>query len=285
MIRFAPLLAALLLSACASAQPMADDRAHWNAPFAPFTVFANVHYVGPAGVSSFLITTPEGHILLDGGLPESAPVIEANIKALGYDIDDVRILLNTHAHFDHAGGLAALKAASGAALYVSQADRAAVESGHVLIGPSAGIDFPPAHVDRVIADGETIRLGGATLTAHLTPGHTPGCTSYSMTATNAAGAAHSIFFHCSSSVAGQSLAPEAYPGVVADYRAAFAKVAAMQADIFLANHGSFFDLEAKRARQLSGDADAFVDPGELQRFNTLMQQRFEADLARESAVR
>ena len=248
----------------------------WNAPFAPFTVIGNVHYVGTAGVSAWLITSPKGYILIDGILSQSVPLITANIKALGFDIRDVKYLLNSHAHIDHAGGLAGLQRASGAVMIASAADRPFLEAGDIGHGPSGGMTFPPIRVDRIIGDGAKVSIGGVTLTAHLTPGHSPGCTSWSMAAKGADNVRHKVFFHCSSTIAGQSLDPEAYPGMVANFRKTFAKVRALKADIFLANHDNFFDLTEKRAAQQGGNQNAFVDAGELQRFNALMQKQFEA---------
>ena len=254
------------------------ESGRWNTPYAPFKVIGNIYYVGTAGVSSYLITSPKGHILIDGILAQSAPQIIGNVKALGFDIRDVKYLLNSHAHIDHAGGLAGLQRASGATMIASAADKPFLENGDIGHGPSGGMKFPPVRVDRVIGDGGTVKLGGLTLTAHLTPGHSPGCTSWSMAAVGADRVRRQVFFHCSGTVAGQSLMPEAYPGIVTNFRKTFAKVRTFKADVFLANHDNFFDLAEKRARQVAGDANAFVDAGELQRFNTLMEQRFEAEL-------
>jgi metallo-beta-lactamase class B len=180
------LIAALFaLVGCASAPPLASDdeieaaervplngyaiNGRWNEPYEPFTVIGNIHYVGTAGVSSFLITTPEGHFLIDGILPQSVPQIAANIRALGYDIRDVKYLLNSHAHFDHAGGLAGLQSLSGATMMASAADRPVLEAGDISFGPSAGMRFPPVRVDRVIGDNESLNLGGVTLALHGRP--------------------------------------------------------------------------------------------------------------------
>jgi len=302
-VRLPPLAFAVLLLGCSATGPrlaaQADDpridaaerapladmaaEAHWNDPFPPFRVIGNIYYVGMSGVSSWLIFTPSGHILIDCALPQSPPQILANIRALGFDIHDVKYLLNSHAHFDHAGGLAALKRESGAVMIASAADRGILEAGHIGYGPTAGILVPPVHVDRVVGDGDTVRLGGVTLTAHMTPGHTPGCTSWTMTARDAGGVPHRVFFHCSTTTGGQSLAPESYPGMVADYRATFAYIRTVRADVFLAPHANFFDLQAKRARQIAGDANAFVDPEGLQKFNAQSERDFDAELARERA--
>jgi len=264
--------------------PLDGQNAEWNQPFQPFNVIGNIYYVGPANVSSYLITTERGHFLLDGGFAQSAPQIIANVAALGFDISDVKYLLNTHAHYDHQGGLAALQRASGAAMIASAADRAVLESGHVDYGPASEIDSPPVRVDRVIADGETLTLGGVTLTAIVMPGHTPGCTSWMMDVRGADGAPHRAFFHCSSTIGGQSLAPPAYPGIVENFRATFARVRTIEADILLGNHGNLFDLPGLRARQIAGDANAFVDAGALQRFNEATAAAFNEELERQTAT-
>lgn len=253
----------------------------WNEPREPFTVTGNIHYVGTRTVSAWLISTPQGHFLLDGVVPQSPPQIIANIARLGFSIRDVRYLLNSHAHIDHAGGLAGLKRASGAQMIASAADKPYLEAGAVDHGPSAGMPFPPVRVDRVIRDGERLALGSTVLTAHVTSGHSPGCTSWSMEVTGQDGKPRKAFFHCSATVAGQSLEPEAYPGIVAAFRVSFERMRSFKADIFLGNHDSFFDLEAKRQKQLAGDANAFIVPGELEQFNQAMEQAFEEELAKQ----
>ncbi len=282
-------LVLLLGTPVATAQPPGDPvfsktRIGWNQPVKPFRVIGNVYYVGMAGVSAFLITTPQGHILTDGGLPESAAPIAANIKALGFDIKDVKILLNSHAHFDHSGGLAKLKADSGARLYASAADRPILESGHIGWGPAAKVDAPPVHVDRAFQDGDSFSLGGVTLTAHITPAHTPGCTTWTMPLTDK-GVTHQVMFFCSISVAGNPLVGNTgYPDIVARYRAGFAKLDKMKADVFLAPHGDQFGMKDKLARVKPGAANPFVDSGELPSFLAAQKTAFEAELARQQAT-
>ncbi len=256
----------------------------WNAPFEPFRVYGNIHYVGTAAVSAWLITGTRGHVLIDGVIPQSAPLIIANIKKLGFDIRDVKILLNSHAHFDHAGGLAGLQLASGAKMVASATDKPFLEAGDIGHGPSDGMKFPPIRVDRVVRDGEAIALGDVRLKARITPGHSPGCTSWEMQVREGKAPPKIAFFHCSATVAGQTLVPEVYPGIQANFRSTFERVAKMKADIFLGNHNNFFDLQEKRAKQIAGDANAFVDPKELQRFNTLMKVAYEKQLAKELAA-
>jgi len=269
----------------AEQEPLSGDAAAWNIAAEPFNVIGNIHYVGAAGVSAFLITTSDGHILLDGGMAQTAPLILANIERLGFNIRDVRYLLNSHAHFDHAAGLARLQRASGAQMVASEADRAALEAGRFPHGPSAPIAFPPIRVDRAINDGDTLSLGGVSLTAHVTAGHTPGCTSWTMAVTGADGALHRAFFHCSATVAGQSLAPPAYPEIVSDFRATFARVREIEADVLLTNHPEFMQMEARRARLAAGDANAFVDTNALHTFNDRLERAFNEELARQTAAR
>lgn len=263
--------------------PQMAIEGEWNEPHEPFRVIGNIYYVGTKTVSSWLITTPQGHFLIDGVMPQSAPQIVDNIRTVGFDIRDVKFLLNSHAHMDHAGGLAGLQRASGAIMVASAEDRASLERGDIGFGPSAGMRFPPIRVDRVIDDGERLSLGGTVLTAHLTPGHTQGCTSWTVDVKGDDGKAHTAFFHCSATVAGQSLVPESWPGMVAAFRSTFAKVRTLRADVFLGNHEGFFDLHAKRARQKAGDGNAFVDPNGLQEFNTALEMAFEKQLQDQQA--
>ena len=278
-----PLASDAEITAAAQAPVSARDQPYVT-PLAPFQVMGNLYYVGPEGVSSFLITTPQGHFLIDGGAAQTAALIERSIAELGFSIRDVRYVLNTHAHYDHAAGLAQLKRDSGATFAASASDKPFLEAGRIGYGPSADVRFPPVKVDRIVADGDTLTLGGVTLTAHLTPGHTPGCTSWSFDVRGADGVAHSAFIDCSETIAGQRLVPESYPGMVRDYRATFVRVRAVHADVFLASHGVFFDLLGKRGRQIAGDANAFVEPDGLQRYNDAMEAAFEAELAREGAA-
>ncbi|HEX8901796.1 subclass B3 metallo-beta-lactamase [Vitreimonas sp.] len=280
----APPLATEAQILAAEQQPLSSDWREWNNPTAPFNIIGNIHYVGAEGISAFLITTPDGHILLDGAFAQTAPQIIANVERLGFHMRDVRYLLNSHAHVDHAAGLARLQLASGAQMVASEADRGALEAGRFPYGPSEDLTFPPIRVDRVIADNETLTLGGVTLTALVTPGHTPGCTSWLMDVTGADGAAHRALFHCSATVAGQSLAPPAYPNIVSDFESTFARLRTIQADVLLTNHPGFMDLEQRRARQAAGDANAFVDPHALPALNARLEAAFREELARQRAA-
>lgn len=237
--------------------------------------------MGTRGLSSFLITTDEGHYLLDGGLPENAETIASNIKALGFSPGDVKYLLNSHAHPDHSGGLAALKRLTGATMIASDGDKGALEAGLV---PGSEDDprfaAPPVKVDRLIGDGESLVLGGIALTARMTPGHTRGCTSWAMTT-----GGRDIIFFCSATVAGNRLVdPPQYEGIVADYRATFNRTRDWRPDIFLANHPEFFGMEERRARQIAGDEDAFVDALAFRILMEKLEDSFEKALVDQTAA-
>lgn len=263
----------LALPAASTAQPN-SQRVVWNRPFAPFRVIGNVYYVGTRGLSAFLITGRAGHVLIDGGLPESAPLIAANIEKLGFRLKDVRYLLINHAHYDHSGGLAELKRRTGATLLASAGDRADLESGKVAGRPEID-EAPPVKVDKVIVDGEVLRLGTTVLTAHLTPGHTRGCTSWS---TRTAG--KTVLFACSLTVAGQNLVDDpTYPDAARDFRVTLASLAKMKADVFLNFHPEFFHMEEKRAKQAPGKPNPFVDPAELARIVAQSKRAFDEELA------
>ncbi len=254
----------------------------WGANIEPFQIIDNVYYVGTEGLSSFLITTPEGHILLDGGLPQNAKLIAQNIVDLGFALADVKILLNSHAHFDHSGGLSSLKEMTGARLIASEGDRSALEGGFYL-GAEDKDEYaaPPVAVDALIKDGETVTLGGEVLTAHITPGHTRGCTSWTMTAVQD-DTPREVLFFCSATVAGNSLIPPQYEGIVEDYRLTFKKTRDWNPDIFLANHSAFFAMAEKREAQLSGDRHAFFDRAGFRTMMDKLENDFEASLAKAS---
>ena len=275
-------------AALTAPSPWAKANPDWIEPYEPFRVIGNIYSVGPRGLGVYLIATHEGHILLDGGLPETVPMIAENIKTLGFKLADVKILLNSHAHFDHSGGLAALKALTGAKLIASEGDRSALEGGFYLGSEEdETMSAPPVAADEIIGDGETVSLGAAALTANLTPGHTRGCTSWSMTVEEE-GKPYDVLVFCSASVAANRLAdaekgPQ-YEGIVEDYRRTFEKARAMRPDVLLAGHPGFFAMEKKRARQKAGDPLAFVD---MEAFPALIERQaadFEKQLAAQRAA-
>ena len=274
-------LSVALLGGAATAQ----GPANWTAPTEPFRIGGNLYYVGTAGLSAYLLTSPQGHVLIDGAMPTSAKMIEANIERLGFKPGDVKVLLNTHAHFDHAGGLAELKKDTGAKLYAAAGDRQALETGtYVGSEDVKAFDFAPVKVDHVLKDGEEVRLGSIVLTAHLTPGHSGGCTTWTFPV-KIDGVERQALLYCSTSVAANRLVSKAkgpqYPGIVADYETTFAKLKTLQADVFLAPHAEQFGLAGKRAKLAAGEPNPFVDPGELQRTVAASEAAFRADLAKQ----
>ena len=257
-----------------------EQRAQWNQPIAPFRILGNVYYVGTAHIAAYLLTDSAGHVLIDGGMEESAPQIAANIRRLGFRVEDVRLLLINHAHWDHAGGLAELKRLSGARLAASTAD-----SGDLERGSNADRDdlapFAPVAVDRHVEDGDSLRQGAIEITAHLTPGHTAGCTTWT-TRTREGESGYEVMFACSLSVAGRRLVgDDRYPGAAGDFEASFARLRAIPADVFLGFHDSQFDFEAKRRRLFAGSARAFVDPFEAGRRIDAAEADFRRELERQ----
>ncbi|MEQ9400637.1 MAG: subclass B3 metallo-beta-lactamase [Longimicrobiales bacterium] len=244
----------------------AQTQEDWTRPFAPVAVADRMYYVGSAGLGAFLLTSDEGHILIDGTLEENVPALLDNVRSLGYDPADIRIHLVTHAHFDHVGGSAAVVQATGADLLVSEADAPFLREGR-----DFGLDtdgYAPADVARTLRHLETVRLGDLAVTAHVTPGHTPGCTNWTGTVT-VAGQPRRFLLACSLSALGAYRLTgddPTWPGLAESFCRSLDYLRAQEADVFLANHGQFFGLEEKAAARRAGDEDAFVDPGALDRF-------------------
>ncbi|WP_340646161.1 subclass B3 metallo-beta-lactamase [Phenylobacterium sp.] len=276
----------LLATAFSLTAAPAFAQANWAQPAEPYRIIDNTYSVGSAGLTALLIVTPKGAVLLDVGLPQNAALVEANIVKLGFKLSDVKILLTSHGHFDHAGGLAKLKADTGAAMIALEGDRYALEKG-VYPGSEANtaMNFPPVKVDRVVKDGGVVELGGLKLTAHLTPGHTEGCTTWTWPVKDRDGSAHTALYFCSASVAANSLVPEQYPGIVADYRLTFATARAIPGDVFLAPHSEFFDAPAKQARLGKPGPNPFIDRAGYLKVIDAQQKGFEASLAKAKAAK
>ncbi|HBL27803.1 MAG TPA: subclass B3 metallo-beta-lactamase [Acidobacteria bacterium] len=290
MRTFRPLLPLLLLSllpALATAQADPTWRS-WNQPVEPFRIAENLYYVGATDITSFLITTPQGHILLDGGFEETVPLIRESVKKLGFRLEDVKILINNHAHQDHAAGLAALKELTGARLLVSAEDAALLAvggKGDFAFGDS--LLFPPVQADQTVKDGETVSLGGVTLTAHVTPGHTKGATTWTMQVKDG-GKTLDVVFAASVSVnPGVTLAVNpGYPAIAADYRRSFEVLKVLPCDVFLSSHGSFFDLTEKAAAVRQGKSpNPFVDPRGYHAYLAAMEERFQKQLTAEGQAK
>ena len=240
-------------------------------PDEPFHIAGNLYYVGNAGVTSFLLTGPDGHVLIDGGYPESAPAIMASIAKLGFDIADVKILLNSHAHSDHAGGLRALQEASGAELWISEGDAdvvAAGGAGDPTLVPQRFLGFlglgrfPAPHIDHRFKDGATIRLGPIELTAHVTAGHTPGCTSWSFPVRDGDRELLAVSIGSLTLLPFVSLVePETYPGIRSDFERSFRVLRSLPAEIFLGSHANWFSMKRKLLERSEAEdpAEPFID--------------------------
>jgi metallo-beta-lactamase class B len=275
---------------CAHAQAPArlfqKTPSEWTASQAPFRIAGPVYYVGSQDLAAYLIVTHDGLMLIDGGLAQNASMVLANIRALGFDPKRIRILLNSHAHLDHAGALAEIKAETGARLYASAGDRPLLESGGAH-DPSLGegYSFPPVKVDQVIGDGQRISLGGVTLTALLTPGHTPGCTTWSMPV-KADGKVRQALFICSVSVlpSVRLAGPHpSWPTIAGDYARSFEVLKAQPCDIFLGAHASFYDMAAKRAKMAPGSPNPFIDPAGCKTYLARSEVVFHQRLAKDQA--
>ncbi len=258
----------------------------WTAPNKPYRVVGNIYYVGSETLSAWLITSSAGHVLLDPGMSaQGAKLVEGNIVSLGFKLADVKILINTHAHFDHAGGLAQVKADTGAKVWASRPDEPALEQGRHFGDNDNGLTpFPAVKVDKAFGDGQKLKLGETTLVAHLTPGHTVGCTSWTTTVTEK-GRPLNVTFTCSLSVAGNVLVGnKTHRTIVADYRSSFAKLRTIPTDVMLPAHEEQGDLLAKREKMLRGDNNAFIDPTELGRFVAASEVAFNKELARQQGA-
>lgn len=258
-----------------------------NRPFPAFRIIGNIYYVGAANTAVYLIATPEGHILINSGFDETVPLIRDSMKTLGFRLEDVKLLLANHAHLDHAGGHAAIQRIAGAKIVMSRADAdllARGGRGDFLPTAEDVVDYPPARADRIIADGDTVSLGGVVLTAHLTPGHTQGCTTWTMKVDDEQGVRRDVVFHGGTTVlVGVSLVDNPkYPAIAEDYERTFAVLEKLPCDVFLAPHGTHFDLAAKRRRLEAGERpNPFIDPEGYRAFVKAGREAFRRQLARE----
>jgi metallo-beta-lactamase class B len=265
--------------ACAFAQ-FTPAVSEWNQPVEPFKIIGNVYYIGANEITSYLITSPKGHIIIDSGFRETVPQIIANIRKLGFKIEDVKFILNSHAHYDHAGGLAELKRLTKAKLLISEGDAALMLNGGRK-DPNFGDRFPfePATPDETFKDGKVVKIGGAAVKALITAGHTPGCTTWT-TKVKENGKAYNVAFVCSTSAPGYKLVGNAdYPEIAGDYKQTFDRLSGIKVDVFLASHGSMFDLPGKSSTLRAGTKpNPFIDPEGYRAYLKMSQEQFEEKL-------
>jgi metallo-beta-lactamase class B len=291
------LFRSLLVLFLACALGHAETEAAWTTPIAPFQIADNLYYVGSQDLASYLVVTPQGDILINANLATSPPQIRASVEKLGFHWSDIRILLNGQAHFDHMGGAAEVIRETHAKNMVMDGDVSVVETGARtdFLAPSPNIPrYAPVDVDRVLHDLDTVTLGGVTLTAHKTAGHTRGCTTWTMQAHipgEPAGTLRNIVivggvsFWSEYHFVATPRHAESYPGIAQDFQHTFATLEALPCDVFLGAHGSYFDLLAKLQRYPQQGPRVFIDPAGYKQFVREAQQTFEQALSRQQASR
>ena len=278
----------LLLLLPASFLRAASDR-DWTTPIAPFRIAENLYYVGSKDLASYLVVTPKGDILINSNLESSPPLIQKSVEQLGFHFTDIKILLISHAHSDHDAGSAEIKRLTGAQYMVMDGDVPVVESGGAKDFAYPKDLYPPLKVDRVLHDGDEVRLGNAVLVAHKTPGHTRGCTTWTMRAT-IEGRPRDVVIAGSWNVnPGYRLVdkpgkPASYPGIAADYEHSFVVWKSLPCDVFLGAHGAYFDMLAKLDRVKAGAGEkVWIDPEGYRAAVTERRQAFEAELKKQKS--
>jgi len=262
----------VLLPAAARAQANPD----WHRAIPGFRIAGNLYYVGTADLAVYLVVTPQGNILINGDFKEDVPTIRKSIEGLGFKYADTKIILISHAHGDHDEGVGLIKSQTGAQLMVMDADVAAVES----TAPGR----PGAKVDRELHDRDTVELGGAQLTARLTPGHTPGCTTWTMQVMDGGRTLDAVIIGSPNVNPGYVLVNNRnYPQIAADYVRTFAVLKTLPADLFLGAHGAYFNLKDKLPKMRAGGANPFIDPAGYKAFVAERDQAFVKELARQRA--
>jgi len=260
------------------------ENPSWTAPQKPFRIYGNTWYVGPQGLGVFLVTAPAGDVLIDGGVPGDAPLIEANVRALGIRLRDIRWILNSHAHSDHAGGLAQLAHDTGAQVIAGAGDTSLLEHGG-RDDPEYGdrFPFPSVHVARTVADGERLRLGDLVLIAHATPGHTRGNTTWTWMSCDGTRCLHMVDVGSLSAPGYRLIGNPNYPHIVRDFEHSFEVVARLPCDIPLAPHPGMVDFWKRVARREQGDANVLIDPTGCLTYARAARESFEAQRTKQRA--
>ena len=275
------LIAALILTSTLCAQTPSS----WTQPFPPHKVAGNVYFVGSQGLASYLITSPQGHILINSSLEVSVPQIKQSIETLGFRYKDVKILLISHAHWDHCAGSALIKEQTGAKYMVMDGDVAEVEDGgrsNFEYGKDASTHFKPAKVDRVLHDGDQVKLGGNVLVAHLTPGHTKGCTTWAWKTREGGKDYEVVVVGSPNANQGYQLVDNAlYPKIADDFELTFRTLKSLRCDIFLGAHGDYYGMSAKVARMQAKGPNQFLDPDGYQAYVADRERAFRTELQKQ----
>jgi len=286
MRQIIPIVSCVLILVLATAGSVfAQANPDWTEPFPPFRIAGNLYYVGSKGLANYLVTTPQGNILINSDLEANVPMIEASIAKLGFKLKDTKILLINHAHWDHDAGSAMIKELTGATYMVMDADVPVVESGgksDFAYGNSPTTLYRPTKVDRVLHDGDEVTLGGTVLVAHLTPGHTKGCTTWTMQVTERGKTYNVVILGSPNVNPGYKLIDNrAYPQIAEDYERMWRVLKSLPCDIFLGAHGSYFGLEEKYPLMKGGGPNPFVDPSGYKNYVIQKEQDFRTELARQ----
>jgi len=265
----------------------AQNHPDWTQPFPPFRIVDNVYYVGSKDLASYLITTSQGDILINSSLTSSPPLIKESVEKLGFRFSDIKILLISHAHFDHCAGTALIKKLTGAKYMVMDADVPVVEDGgksDFQYGDDPDSLYEPANVDRILHDGDEVRLGDLVLVAHITPGHTKGCTTWTLKVVDH-GKTYNVVIVGSPNVnPGYKLVNNTqYPQIEQDYERTFSTLKSLPCDVFLGAHGSYYGMEGKYARTGKGGQNPFIDPAGYQAYLSDREQAFQAELKKQQA--
>jgi metallo-beta-lactamase class B len=286
MSRFA--LRLILILGFAGALPGQNPQS-WTTPFPPHRIADNLYYVGSRGLASYLITTPAGHILINSSLESSVPMIRASTEKLGFRFSDVKILLVSHAHWDHNAGSALIKELTGAKYMVMEQDVAVTEDGgksDFQYGNVPTSLYKPTKVDHALKDGEEVKLGGVVLTAHLTPGHTKGCTTWTMKVRDGGKDYNFVIVGSPNVNDGYKLVNNAlYPNIAEDYVQTFRVLKSLSCDIFLGAHGEYYGMEEKYARIKPNGPNVFIDPHGYRHYVAEREQAFLKALDRQRSER
>jgi metallo-beta-lactamase class B len=283
------LFVALGATSFGQAQNAAPQNADWTKPFPPFRMIGNIFWVGSYDLSTYLITTPQGNILINTGVGDTSKQIKASVEQLGFKLTDTKILTATHGHFDHVAGLAELKRMTGARIVASEADRELLESGGAAdfrFGDTPGARFEPVKVDQTFKDGDDISLGGTVLTAHHHPGHTKGATSFTVNVQEAGKTYRVIIANMGSINPGVTVSgmPK-YPGIAQDYARTFRAQKDMSIDIWLASHAAQFRMHEKYKPGDAFNPERFVDPAGFKAAVQKLEKAYLDQLARERSAK
>jgi metallo-beta-lactamase class B len=260
----------------------------WNTPQTPFSLYGNTYYVGTHGLSAVLITSPQGHILIDGGSEKSAPQIVRNMRQLGFKVEDIRFILNSHAHADHAGGIAELQRLSGAEVLVGSAAVPVLASGQADKGDPQYTDLQPmAPVARVrgVTDGHVVKLGPLAVTMHATPGHTQGGASWTWNAVEGGRTAHMVYADSLNAIAAGPFryrGHPSYPAARADLERSIVTVAGLPCDVLVSAHPEGSDLWQRYARRAARGHAAFIDTTACRTYADKARARLAAQLTKEA---